>query len=113
MPDYSTMSPAIRTRSFTLGLADVAVAIITPKWCRRLSIRFATAADVGLAGKYSSEGTEGAAIDSSYQIVALGALHTFNLNRSGLEAQDQSQTILVASATASAVVRVTFESGAV
>ena len=111
--DFSATAPPMRTRAITLSaVAGTVDSIITPSWCRRLSIRFETPAGAGATGTYSSEGaSEDLAIDANHQTVSSGALQSFNLNRAGV-AQDASTTTLVASSTASAVCRVTMESGA-
>jgi hypothetical protein len=106
--DYTALVSPYRTKTFALGLSDVATEIKLPKWSRRISFRFETN-----AGKYSSEGTDGAAIDADFQTVAAGILHSIATDRTGRAGIDTDEvSIFLASTTASTVVRLTIESGA-
>lgn len=106
--DYTALAPPYRTTTFALGLADVATEVKLPKWSRRVSFRF-----IAAAGKYSSEGTDAAAIDADHQTVGADVLHTFATDRSGRAGVDTDEvSVFFASSTASTVVRMTIETGA-
>lgn len=108
--DLTALRPPLRTVLVTLPAAsDITRAIQFPKWMRRLSFRY-----ISDDGKYSTEGTDAAAINSNHQTVTAGTLHSINLAKSGLAGVDTDEPIILFATVAvnATQLRMTLEPGA-
>lgn len=83
----------------TLGSSNVATRVILPRDCRRVAIKFETN-----AGKYSTTGTDGQAIDGTdYATMAADTWHSLAISR---QSHGFPADVYLASATGSTVVQV-------
>jgi hypothetical protein len=106
--DMTALLPPLRTKVITLPAADVAREVILPKWARRISFRSTTD-----PMKYSSEGTDGAAISADYMTVGGDILHTVSLDRTGRAGVDvDTPSIYFATAAGGTVLRLVLEMSA-